>query len=76
MAAAAGGDADAAADPEHRAGSAAERARVNVTRTVRAAIEKIAAAHPALGEHLAATVRTGLFSSYAPDPRRALRWEL
>src|SRR5690606_34224680 len=53
-----------------RAGSAAERARLNVTRTLGAVLRRIAREHPALGEHLAATVRTGTYCSYAPDPRR------
>ncbi len=59
-----------------RAGSAAERARLNVTRAIAAALRKIASEHPALGEHLAATVRTGTFCSYAPDPRSPVRWDV
>lgn len=59
-----------------RAGSAAERARLNVTRTVGVVLRKIAKEHPTLGEHLAATVRTGMYCSYTPDPRRPVRWEL
>ena len=38
-----------------------------------AAMKKIAAAHPALGRHLKATIRTGYFCSYTPDPR--VDWE-
>jgi tetratricopeptide (TPR) repeat protein len=59
---------------ERRAASAAERARVNVTRTIGAVLKRIAAVSPALGQHLAATVRTGYFCSYMPDPRVALVW--
>jgi hypothetical protein len=59
-----------------RAGAASERARVNVTRVIGRTIEKIAAGDPALGQHLAATVRRGLYCSYAPDPRLVLRWEV
>lgn len=59
-----------------RAGSAAERARLNVTRALGAALKRIANLDRALGEHLAATVRTGLFCSYNPDPRLPVRWEL
>jgi tetratricopeptide (TPR) repeat protein len=58
-----------------RAGSAAERARLNVTRSIASAIKKIAAGSPALGEHLAAAVRTGLFCVYSPDPRLPVRWD-
>ncbi len=57
-----------------KAASAAERARVNVTRTVGAVLKKIAAGNPALGQHLAATVRTGTFCSYTPDPRVPIAW--
>jgi hypothetical protein len=59
-----------------RAGSAAERARLNVSRAISAALKRIGAQERALGEHLTATVRTGLFCSYNPDPRLPVRWEL
>jgi tetratricopeptide (TPR) repeat protein len=59
-----------------RAGSAAERARLNVSRAISAALKRIGVQERALGEHLTATVRTGLFCSYNPDPRMAVRWEL
>jgi hypothetical protein len=49
-----------------RAGSAGERARVNVTRMVRNAVARIAAAHPSLAAHLRAAIRTGTFCSYRP----------
>jgi tetratricopeptide (TPR) repeat protein len=61
---------------ERHAASAAERARVNVTRTIGAVLKRIAAGSPALGQHLAATVRTGYFCSYMPDPRVAVAWRL
>jgi hypothetical protein len=57
-----------------RAGSASERARVNVTKVLGRVIDKIAAGNAALGQHLSATVRRGLYCSYAPDPRVALHW--
>src|SRR5262249_15528954 len=44
-----------------RAGSPAERARVSVTRALRAAITRMAKANPSLGRHFDATVRTGTF---------------
>lgn len=59
---------------DRRASRHAERARVNVVRTVRAALERIVAAHPALGQHLSHTVRTGFFCSYSPDPRVPISW--
>ncbi|OLP54656.1 hypothetical protein BJF92_08870 [Rhizobium rhizosphaerae] len=52
-----------------RTSSFAERMRVNVTRTLRAAIAEIETAHPALGQHLADSVRTGNFCSYQPSAR-------
>jgi len=58
-----------------KAASAAERARVNVSRTIGAVVRKIAAGSPALGQHLNATVRTGYFCSYTPDPRAAVSWQ-
>jgi tetratricopeptide (TPR) repeat protein len=59
-----------------RAGSPAERARVSVTRALRAAIARMSSANPALGRHLDSTVRTGTFCSYAPDPRVPAAWDL
>jgi hypothetical protein len=45
-----------------------ERARVNVTRALGLVLKRIAEHHPALREHLAATLRTGTFCRYMPDP--------
>jgi predicted ATPase len=50
-----------------RAGDPAERARAAVTARIRAAIAKVADAHPALGRHLGRSIRTGRFCSYRPD---------
>jgi tetratricopeptide (TPR) repeat protein len=54
--------------------SPAERARVNVTKRVLAAVRTIAAHHPALGRHLHSTIRTGTFFSYTPDTRVPVCW--
>jgi hypothetical protein len=59
-----------------RVGAAAERARLNVTRAIAAVVRKVRAEHPALGEHLAATVRTGTFCSYTPDGRSPVRCQV
>jgi hypothetical protein len=48
-----------------RLGSEAERARVAVTRAIRAAIRRIAAADRELGARLDAAVRTGTYCSFA-----------
>jgi tetratricopeptide (TPR) repeat protein len=52
----------------------AERARVNVTRTLRSAIERIADAAPAAAAHLRASVRTGASCRYDPAPGGPGRW--
>ena len=47
-----------------RLGSETERARVNVTRAIRAAIDRIRTHNPAAAAHLDQTVRTGTYCSY------------
>lgn len=54
----------------------AERARLNVTRAVAAAVDRIAAANPALGRHFQVSIRTGTLCSYVPDPRHPIEWQL
>jgi len=54
--------------------TAIERARVRVTRALHSAVARIAASHPALGRHLAVTVRTGRVCAYTPDPRLPVQW--
>jgi hypothetical protein len=49
-----------------RVGSAAERARVAVTRRIRDLIRRVAEQSPELGRHLEATVKTGTTCSYRP----------
>ena len=51
-----------------------ERARKAVTARIREAIERIAEAHPAAGEHFAKAVRTGSFCCY--EPKTAVDWRL
>jgi hypothetical protein len=60
---------------DRRAASHAERARLNATRAIRLAIANLARANPSLGRHLAATIRTGRYCSYTPDPRAPITWE-
>ena len=52
----------------------AERARLTVTKGIKAALERISQNHPALGRHLAVTIRRGTFCAYAPDPRHPIPW--
>jgi hypothetical protein len=57
-------------------GSNAERARVNVTRSIRTLIKRIHDYDANLGRELEATVRTGTFCAYEPDPRRPVSWSI
>lgn len=59
-----------------RASAEAERARVNVTRTLRAAVERIAASAPGAGAHLQASIRTGAACRYQPAPGGPVRWHV
>jgi len=54
----------------------AERARVSVTKSVRAAIKAIDRCAPSLGQHLADSVRTGRMCVYAPPAAAPPRWTL
>ncbi|HVM95708.1 MAG TPA: hypothetical protein VMT89_04935, partial [Candidatus Acidoferrales bacterium] len=57
-------------------GSFAERARLNVTRAIRSAIERIAEGIPVLGSHLDSAIRTGTFCSYSPRTAGLVHWDL
>jgi class 3 adenylate cyclase len=61
---------------DRRAASPSERARVSVTRAIRAALARIREHSTTLGEHLDRTVHTGTFCSYTPDPRAPVDWRL
>ncbi|MEA2195469.1 MAG: hypothetical protein QOG42_1903, partial [Solirubrobacteraceae bacterium] len=56
--------------------AAGERARINVTRAIKAAIRRIAEQEPDLGHLLRSTVRTGASCRYEPDPGIPLTWEV
>src|SRR5215207_9079577 len=60
---------------DRRAAAHAERARLNATRAIRAAVANLARVNPALGRHLAVTIRTGRYCAYLPDPRAPIGWE-
>ncbi|MGH7858145.1 MAG: hypothetical protein ACREQY_12540, partial [Candidatus Binatia bacterium] len=61
---------------DRKAASAVERARQSVTIAIRTTVKRISKNSPALGRHLASTVKTGKFCVYAPDPRSASSWTL
>ena len=52
----------------------AERVRANVSKSLRSCLRRIEQSHPALGAHLATTVKTAYFCSYQPDPRVPVEW--
>jgi tetratricopeptide (TPR) repeat protein len=56
--------------------SAAERARVNVTRAVRGVIRRLEREDAELGAELGMNLHTGLFCRFEPDLRRPVRWEV
>jgi hypothetical protein len=66
-------DPDAASHPEHDS-SESERARVNVTRAIKAALRRIAERDASLAAHLRATIKTGSACCYLPDPRVPIQW--
>jgi tetratricopeptide (TPR) repeat protein len=60
---------------ERKSSSPSERARLNVSRALRTTVEKLARFDPALGEHLAHSIRTGRLCSYSHDPALEIAWE-
>jgi hypothetical protein len=58
-----------------KAASPQERARVNVTRAIRTAIARVTEAHPALGQYLTRTIKTGTFCAYVPTPHTPPTWQ-
>jgi pimeloyl-ACP methyl ester carboxylesterase len=61
---------------DRRAASASERARVNVTRAIKVALERIAEHNAGLASLLTSSIRTGTFCSYTPDSRLPACWQL
>ena len=60
---------------DRRSGSAAERARLNVTRAIRTAIQNISERNAQLGDLLGACIRTGTFCSNIPNPGSPIEWK-
>ena len=58
-----------------RAGSASERARQSVTKTIKAVVERIGQSDAALGDIFLRCIKTGNFCSYQPDPNFPIAWE-
>jgi non-specific serine/threonine protein kinase len=55
-------------------GSPAERARMTVSKRIRAALKRIGELHPPLGRHLNRCIRTGVYCSYTLPPEEPVRW--
>jgi hypothetical protein len=51
---------------QRKAGSAAERARVNVQRRISDAIKRVKGVQPEIGKYLDLTIKTGAYCSYSP----------
>jgi hypothetical protein len=51
-----------------------DRARVSVTKAIANALVHLASCHPALAEHLGASIHRGRSCSYRPDSRVPIRW--
>ena len=61
---------------DRRAGSAAERARLNVSRAIKAALQKISEHDQVLGEQLNQSLRTGSFCSFVSERSARATWQL
>jgi len=55
-------------------GSGVEKARSAVTWRIRSAIKRLGKSHSALGKHLAASIKTGVFCEYQPEYE--VEWQL
>lgn len=60
---------------DRRAGSAAERARLNVTRAIKGALQKILERNRSLGELLSTSIRTGAFCSCHMSSGDPITWQ-
>jgi len=58
------------------ASTAAERARISVTKAIKGANKTVSRECPALGAHLASSIQTGRFCSYAPPGEAPPAWYL
>ena len=59
---------------ERAAASAAEKARLNVTRALRTAVARVQALAPEAGDALDRGLRTGLYCTFAPKPDEPVHW--
>jgi hypothetical protein len=57
------------------ASASAERARGMVSKRIRATLDKIRDEDATLGGHFAASIKTGYFCAYLPEPDRKIVWQ-
>ncbi len=61
---------------DRKAASHAERARLMVTKAIKATIAKVRVSDAALGRHLATSIKTGHCCTYDPGPVPPVSWQL
>jgi hypothetical protein len=59
-----------------KAAAHVERARGIASKNIRAGLEKIRSEDAALGRYFAASITTGYYCAYLPDPDRKIPWQL
>ena len=59
-----------------KASAHVERARGIVSKNIRAGLEKIRSEDVALGRYFTASIKTGYYCAYLPDPDRKISWQL
>jgi pimeloyl-ACP methyl ester carboxylesterase len=59
-----------------KAAAHTERARLMVTKAIKAAVAKIRASDPSLGRYLATSIKTGNCCAYDPGPAPRISWQL
>jgi hypothetical protein len=58
-----------------KTGSIVERARVKVTKAIKAVLRRIGECHPELWHHLVTTIKMGTYCACAPDIRLPITWQ-
>jgi tetratricopeptide (TPR) repeat protein len=59
-----------------KAAAHVERVRDVVTKNIRGGLRKIREEDATLGRHFAASIKTGYYCAYLPDPERRISWQL
>ena len=59
-----------------KAGAHLERARGTVSKNIRTGLEKIRSEDAVFGRYFAASIETGYYCAYLPEPDRKITWQL